>query len=249
MISFITPYLSGKRWLEMHLSSIRKFHPDDEIIICATDNSAKEIVKKYNGRYFNNNEEYYQAVEFMFSKSSNDTIVLSDNDTVLLSNIKYLADKLSKFEIIGVEEKIRNPIQKNWHRYAPGYMDMTFFMFSKAKFKSKIKDWPKIPSFEFSKPNLNNTEPHYSLCEIFPKHYYLLPYHITRYGLGNLVKDGNKQILYHQWYGSWEKRGSFMSEKNPEINPYPTWDELKSAERRFQTDYPNPDFSKIKRAL
>ncbi len=245
MISFVTPHLSGAKWLELHLSAIRKFHPNDEIIISATNNDDRKIVEKYGGRYFDNNTDYYQAVEFLFGEASNDIIVLSDCDTVLFSNVGYLAQKLDKFDFIGIEELIRHPIRDRWERYAPSYVDFTFFMFSREKFKSKIANWPKIPRFGFNNPNIVNTEGHYRLCEIFPKHYYLRPYNTKKYGLGNLIKDGEKQILYHQWYGSWEKRGAFMSETNIEENPYQSWAELKAAEEKFFNDYPNLDFSGV----
>ncbi len=245
MISFVTPYLSGIKWLELHLSSIRKFHPHDEIIISAPDNSAKELVEKYGGRYFANNTGYDQAIEFLFAAATNDSIFLSDSDTVLFANVDYLADKLAVFDLIGIEERIRQANKDRWFRYAPGYTDLSITLFSRANAKAKNPDWPKFPPFQPS-PNNQNNEDHYKFCELLPKHYYLRPYTTTKYGLGNLLKDGDKNIAWHQWFGSWEKRPKIVSEVDRDDKPYESMAELVGAENNFFQDYPLLDFSTAK---
>lgn len=248
-ISFVTPYLSGTTWLEFHLASIRKYHPDAEIIISAPDNSAKNIVEKYKGRYFDNNREYFQAIAFLFEAAANDIILLSDCDTVLFSNVDYLAAKLTEFDLVGIEERIKHAIKDRWFRYAPSYTDLTFVIFSKANARARIPTWPKFPEYDFNNRNLLNQEDHYRFCELMSKHYYLRPYTTTKYGVGNLIKDGERNILWHQWFGSWEKRPNFISEREREDSPYRNMAELIAAEQRFLNDYPQLDFSSVKQAF
>jgi hypothetical protein len=247
-ISFVTPYLSGTKWLELHLSSIRKFHPHAEIVISAPDNSVKRMVEQFGGRYFANNTEYWQAVEFLFRTATHDTVVLCDCDTVLFSGVDHLVDKLADFDFICIEERIRHAGKNRWFRYAPGFVDWNFFMVSQDNARAKILSWPKLPSYTPSSNNQNNEE-HYATCQLLPKHYYLRPYTTTKYGLGNLIRDGDKNILWHQWFGSWEKRASFISEREREDNPYKNMSELIAAESRFLADYPQLDFSQIKKAF
>ena len=38
------------------------------------------------------------------------------------------------------------------------------------------------------------------------RHHYLQPFHAPRYGLGNLLKDGDAPVAWHQWYGSYRTR-------------------------------------------
>ena len=247
-ISFVSPYLSGTQWLELHLSSIRKFHPQAEIIISAPDNSVRKTVERFDGRYFDNNKEYFQSIAFLFETATYDTIILSDCDTLLFTNVDFLAEKLKEFDLVGIEEHVRHAIKDRWYRYAPGYTDLTFIIFSRSKAKAKNPYWPGFPPFT-PKPKKQNNEDHYAFCELLSRHYYLRPYTTQKYGLGNLIRDGKKNILWHQWFGSWEKRGSFISAKEREDNPYPNMKELKKAEARFFIDYPNLDFSNLNTAF
>jgi|SRR3989344_2219015 len=246
-ISFVTPYLSGTKWLELHLATIRKFHPQAEIVISAPDESARKIVERFGGRYFANNKGYLQAIAFLFEEAKNDHIILSDCDTLFFANIDYLVEKLKKFDLIGIEERIKHPIKNRWYRYAPGYTDLTIIVFSRSKAKKNISTWPFFPEFSPSPKNQNN-EDHYAFCELLTKHYYLRPFTTDKYGLGNLIRDGGRNIAWHQWFGSWEKRASFISEKPRDDNPYPNMEELKKAEERFFADYPSLDFSSLKPA-
>ncbi|KKQ94558.1 hypothetical protein A2865_04690 [Candidatus Woesebacteria bacterium RIFCSPHIGHO2_01_FULL_39_17] len=247
-ISFVTPYLSGTKWLELHLASIRKFHLHADIVISAPDESARKIVERFGGRYFDNNRDYFQAIAFLFETAKHDTIVLSDCDTVLFAKIDYLAAKLKDFDLVGIEERIRHATKDRWFRFAPGYTDLTFIIFSRAKARANNPSWPHFPPFTPTPKNQNN-EDHYTFCELMSKHYYLRPYTTTKYGLGNLIRDGDKNILWHQWFGSWEKRASFISEREREDNPYKNMAELIAAESRFLADYPQLDFSQVKKAF
>ena len=249
MISFITPFLSGKRMLETHLSSIREFHPNDEILISAMDDSGKDISAKYNAVYSIDNLDYYNAVWSMVDKASNDTLLICDHDTVFFNNVQYLADKLSNYDLISIEERIRNPYTNTWERFAPGYADMSFFMVSNSNVKSKVPEWPGYPPFDFNKPDNQNMEPHYGLCDALSKHYYLKPFHIDKYKLGNLIRDGNKEICWHQWFGSYDKRGTFFSDKPGAMTPYDTLQDLIDTENLFLDDYPNIEFSEAKPVL
>ncbi len=248
-LSFLTAYLSGLTLLELHLAAIRKYHPDAEIIISAVDDSARKLVEKYRGRYFIDNLEQLPAVAALLSRASHDVIVINDHDTVLFNNVNFLADKLAKFDVVGIEERLKHPTKDRWFRYAPGYTGLSFFMFSRAKARIRIPNWPKFFDLEFDNPHNQNNEPHYYICELLTKHYYLRPYSTEKYGLGNLLKDGDKNILWHQWFGSWEKRGAFISERDREDNPYRNMAELRAAEARFIQDYPQLDFRRAKPAF
>ena len=70
-------------------------------------------------------------------------------------------------------------------------------------------------------------------------HHYLKPFHAARYGLGNLLKDGEAPVLWHQWYGSYRTRlGELPAEA-------PLQSIVEAGEQAFLADYPNLDLSRL----
>jgi hypothetical protein len=87
------------------------------------------------------------------------------------------------------------------------------------------------------------SEFHYGICEKLKRHKYLRPYHTSEYGLGNLLKDGERPVLWHQWYGSYRKRLA-GSEHEPTVRGNDeTIAMVHTAQEKFLRDYPNLDFS------
>lgn len=254
-ISFLTPYWNGDDMMRIHLTSIRKFFPDAPILISKlntgldeNEETAKlELLKQEFGiQYWIDNAYYVEAMKHLYEKVETDLVCILDHDVVLLDDIHYLVNGIGKeWDLVGIEEKIHHPWADTWMRFAPGNMDMTFMIFDLKDFVAKY-GYEGI-AFTGDRTGHKSQEYHYGLCERLPRHKYLLPYHTEKYGLGNLLKDGDKNVVWHQWYGSYQKRNV----DNPRLDRVAMFggkEYLQKAERAFLSDYPNLDFNNIRSA-
>lgn len=246
--SVLTPYLSGSYMLQLHLDSFRKFHPNAEILISAFNDEAQDLAEVYGAKYVAEPLRYFDAVKAMISRATNDIVVICDHDTVLLNSLDKYVDMLAsdKVDLVSIEENIKHPWADTWMRYAPGFTDMTFFMYDKRKIPSK---WPEFDHRECHRlyPSHTTHEGHYGLCRALQRHFYLRPWHTDKYGMGNLLKDGETDVLWHQWYGSYRVRP--ITEKGDRVYKYGGKEYLKKAEEAFLADYPDKlEFNNIRPA-
>ena len=237
-ISFLTPFLNGNDMMRIHLSSIRKYFPDSPILIMSMHNDGMDDFKKeFNIEYWVDPGKWYvDAMKDLYEKCKTDLICISDHDIVLLDDIHYLIDGVGKeWDLVGIEERIHHPWADTWMRYAPGYMDMTFMIFNLKEFKDKFG----IDKIKFDGDDDGHTthEYHYGICQRLSRHKYLLPYHTEKYGMGNLIKDGDKNILWHQWYGSYRVRP--ITAESDRVYHFGGKGYLEKAEAEFLKDYPN----------
>jgi hypothetical protein len=173
---------------------------------------------------------------------------------VLLSDPTHYLEGLveGRWDLVGIEERIREtpdtdwrriaPQYNGWMRFAPGVMDATFLMFNLREFLRKwglrgIKGRPPRGSLE--------CEYHYGICEKLKRHKYLLPYHTRKYGWGNLIKDGETPVLWHQWYGSYRARIGGTQFEPTLRGTNETIAIVQRGEEAFLADYPNLDFSNL----
>ena len=69
----------------------------------------------------------------------------------------------------------------------------------------------------------------YGIGQRLTRHHYLRPYHAHKYGLGNLLKDGETPVAWHQWYGSYRTRLREATD---------TYSIAMAGERAFLADFP-----------
>ncbi len=255
MISFLTPYWSGREMMRVHLRSFRAFFPTAPILISKKGGDREEMEDHrttFGVRYWMEDCNYMDALLRLLSRCESDYVCITDHDTVLLGDPAPLLEGLARgrWDLVGIEERIRDhpaidrsrlcPEYKGWMRLAPGYMDATFLMFNLRSF---LRRWG-LKGVQANQPCPADYEFHYGICEKLTQHKYLLPFHTQRYGIGNVLKDGDAVVLWHQWYGAYRARL-----RGPEADVHPGTDYLaavvSAGEEAFLDDYPALDLSNL----
>jgi len=260
-LSFVTPYLVGTEMMSLHLESIRRFYPDAPILVSTKAGSPMEM-EDYRSRF---GIDYWieeccwdAAFGRLLRRCETEYVCVLDHDAILLSSLDPLLDGLmdNRHDLVGVEERVRVPdhIWKElwapaggWLRFAPGYMDATILIFNLRMFLRRWGLQGIRPSAAL--PPGYPAEPHYGLCERLRRHHYLRPYHARRYGLGNLLKNGETNVAWHSWYGSHRRRALGSSARSPGVpRDQVVRRVVEDAERAFLEDYPNLDLAQLEPA-
>lgn len=250
MISFVTPYWSGREMMRIHLASIRRFHPTAPILISKRGGDVEEMEsyrREFGVRYWLEECEFPEADVRLLQRCETEYVCLLDHDTVLLagldSYLRGLAD--GHYDLVGVEERVRlpeglagaqSPGMRGWLRFAPGCVAANFILFNLREFEARwgLRGiWGRRPS-----GNLHH-EFYYGIGQKLPRHHLLLPFHARRYGIGNLLADNGVPVVWHQWYGSYRTR---LAGAANERMVYPV---VEAGERAFIADYPEPDFATL----
>ncbi len=231
--------------MKVHLESIRRFYPAAPIMISKRGGGLDEMEyyrRTFSVQYQLEECTYVDALLRLVERCPTEYVCILDHDTVLLSSLDQLLNGLAEghYDLVGVEERIRLPdmIWKTmwpetdgWLRLAPGYMDATFLMFNLECFLCK---WGLRGLVGKGNGGAATNEFHYGVCEKLNRHRYLQPFHLPKYGIGNLLKDGETAVLWHQWYGSYRTR-LLSTETAFSIS--------EDGERAFLNDYPQLDVS------
>jgi hypothetical protein len=243
MISFVTPYWCGRELMRIHLASIRRFYPQAPILISKKDEGAKEDVEEMEAhraefgiRYWVEDYGYLGALLRLLKRCETEYVCICDHDTVLLSSLDLLLQGLveGRYELVGMEERLRVPDRDEWMRFALGWMDCNFMMFNLRQF---LRTWGLRGIKGKRAPGVFDWEETYGICQKLKRHKYLLPFHARKYGCATLLKDGETPIVWHLWYGSYQKRQ--LDNLRPDIPGH----EVAAAERAFLADYPDLDLS------
>lgn len=254
LISFLTPYWSGAEMMNIHLASIRKFHPTASILVSKRGGDPEEMEAyrtEFGIRYWLEECTYRDALLRLLDRCETEYVCLIDHDTVLFCSLEPFLNDLGygRYDLVGIEERIRNPSDfdwtrfgppfNGWWRFAPGSTDATFLLFNWREFKAK---WGLRGVKGKRQPGAWNYECHYGICQKLKHHKYLLPYHTRKYGGGNLIKDGDTTVLWHQWCGTYR---AWAPESGTGMAPGSREDLmlLQGAELAFRADYPNLDLS------
>jgi len=257
MISFLTPYWSGREMMRIHLASIRRFYPTAPILVSKKGEGREEMEAhrdEFGIRYWIEECEYVDALLRLLQRCETDYVCIMDHDAVLLSNPDHLLQGLAQglWNLVGIEERIREPAwldwqrlepeSNGWFRFAPGRMDATFLMFNWREFRDR---WKLRGIRGEPRKNAINFEYHHGICDKLSRHKYLRPFHTSKYGFGNLLKDGDAAILWHQWMGSYRTR--LVLRKNEASNSFrgETMAAVEHGERAFLADYPALDLGGI----
>lgn len=247
-ISFLTPYWSGAAMMRIHLASIRRFHPDAPILVSKRDQDDGEMEsyrREFGVQYWIEDCGYTNAYLRLLQRCRTRFACVLDHDTVLLSSIDTLVNRIAdgRAGLVGIEERIRLPQRiapeawpgsDGWLRYAPGCTASNFLIFDWQAFAAR---WGLRGIFGTPRPGARHFDFDYGIGQRLSPHHYLEPFHAARYGVGNLLKDGEAPVLWHQWYGSYRTR----------LGDVPAQTALHSiaeaGEQAFLADYPNLDFS------
>jgi hypothetical protein len=257
MISFLTPYWSGSEMMEIHLRSIRRFYPGAPILVSKRGGGDEEMEgyrRRFGIEYWLDECSYLDAYFRLLQRCGTEYACVIDHDAVLLASLDGLLGGLTGglYDLVGVEERVREPPGVDWNRlrpafrgwlrFAPGSAASNFILFNLREFRAKwglrgvIGKRPKeTKDFEF----------YYGIGQKLSRHKYLLPYHSRRYGFGNLLKDGDTAVVWHQWYGAYRGRlvGSEPGAYEPGVAD--TYAVVEIGERAFIADYPDLNFSDL----
>ena len=121
-------------------------------------------------------------------------------------------------------------------------MASNFILFNWREFK---KRWGLRGVLGVRGKGVKDDEFDYGIGQKLARHKYLRPFHVRNYGLGNLLKDGDMPILWHQWYGSYRTRfvpGAAYPDRSM------MFADVQRGERAFVTDFPDLNLSDPKPA-
>jgi hypothetical protein len=262
MISFVTPYWNGQEMMRLHLASVRRFHPSAPILVSKTGGGRTEMEeyrRRFGIEYWLEECDYVEALLRLLMRCRTEYVCVMDHDTVLLSSVQPWIDGIAaeEFQLVGVEERIREPPAfewqrfapqyNGWMRFAPGLMDATFLLFNLRQFLDRhglagVRGRRPVGAWDY--------EYHYGICQKLPRHRYLRPYHTARYGTGNLIVDDatGVHVLWHQWYGSHRLRLE-AGQTDFYIPARAVTAALASqGETAFLTDFPDLDMQELKPA-
>jgi hypothetical protein len=217
-LSFVTPYAGGREFMTIHLRSIRQFHPTAPILVSKKGGGRDEMEahrEAFGLEYWLEECTYLDALLRLLKRCETEFVCVLDHDTVLLSTLDSYVEGLraNRYDLVGVEERIREPAGAPWQRYAPefdgwfrlapGHVDFSLVMFNLHQF---VAQWG-LRGIVGGRPRATKDyEFIYGVSQHLARHKYLLPYHTGRYGLGNLLVDGDARVAWHQWYASYQSR-------------------------------------------
>ena len=259
-VSFLTPYWSGREMMRIHLASIRRFHPAAPILVSkrgGDDGEMEACRGEFGIRYWLEDCEYMDAYLRLLERCETRYACIVDHDTVMLASLDPFLKGLSEgcYDLVGIEERIRLPgyvdmepwpESNGWLRFAPGCTASNFIVFDWQAFKER---WGLRGILGKRPPGTRHFDFDYGIGQRLPRHHYLIPFHARKYGIGNLLKDGDTPILWHQWYGSYRTRlpagattRAIPASGSDERTVYPV---AEAGERAFVADYPDLDFTKL----
>ncbi len=251
-ISFLTPYWSGEEMMRIHLASVRRFHPHAPILVSKRGGGLEEMERhrrEFGIAYWIEECGYMDAYLRLLERCETEYVCILDHDTVLLTALDGLRDAIAadSYDLVGIEERIRMPSgvpdipsppeSNGWMRFAPGCTASNFILFNWRRFKAR---WGLRGVIAARTDGAKDYEFDYGIGQKLPRHKYLLPYHAPRYGLGNLLRDGDTAILWHQWYGSYRTRLQPGAAHPDESHLYSG---AERGELAFVADYPVLDLS------
>lgn len=253
-LSFLTPYWSGREMMRIHLASIRRFHPAAPILVSKRgggDDHMNAFRREFAVQFWLEDCEYMDAYLRLLERCQTRYVCILDHDAVLLAGLGPFLDGLDeqRYDLVGIEERIRLPggvrsgawpESNGWLRFAPGCVASNFVVFDWQAFKER---WGLRGILGARSPGTLHFDFDYGIGQKLPRHHYLRPYHARKYGIGNLLMDGDTPTVWHQWYGSYRTRLVPSSESASEDGAvYPV---AEAGELAFIADYPALDLADL----
>jgi hypothetical protein len=247
MVTFLTPYWSGSEMMRIHLLSLRRFHPSAPILVSKRGGGRDELEalrREFGIEYWLEECSYTDAYLRLLERCPTAIACFIDHDAVLLSGLNGLIAGLAegRYDLVGIEERIRLPetvqaawgSNNGWLRFAPGQTASNFLLFDWHAFRSQ---WGLRGVFGQPTPGARHFDFDYGIGQRLRAHRYLRPFHASRYGMGNLLKDDGEPVLWHQWYGSYRTRLGANDVAERAI--------AEAGEKAFIVDYPNLEFGSV----
>lgn len=256
-LAFLTPYWSGEAMMRVHLASIRRFYASAPILVSKRGGGREEMERyaaEFGVRHWLEECSYLDAHLRLLDRCPSEFVCILDHDAVLLASLDPLLTGLERgeYDLAGVEERIREapgaPSRaklRGWLRYAPGCVASNFLLFNWRTFEARFGLRGVIGTRMLG---MHHFEFDYGIGQRLPRHHYLRPYHTIKYGLGNLLMDGETPLAWHQWYGSFRTR---LAGEEPEAAGSRidgTAGAAERGERAFLEDYPDLNLSGLTQA-
>jgi hypothetical protein len=215
-LSFVTPYWSGAEMMRVHLSSIRTFHSIAPILVSKRGGGRDEMESyraEFGVQYWLEDYDYPDALLRLLERCDTEYVCIIEHDTALLSSLDSLLAGLrdGRWDLVGMEERVRDspeiasaaPSINGWWRFAPGQAAGPLLMFNWHEFRRRwglagVRGHRSYGAWEY--------EYDHGIGQKLTRHKYLMPFYTARYGIGNVLKDGDTAVLWHQWYGSYRTR-------------------------------------------
>lgn len=254
-LAFLTPYWSGEEMMRIHLASIRQFHPEARIIVSKKGGGREEMERwrgEFGVEYRLEECSYIDAYLRLLDRCDTRFVCFLDHDAVLLSGLDPYVKAIAagEYDLLGVEEVIREAPGVEWQatraehggwlRYAPGCVASNVILFDWHAFRAKHGLKGILGT---RRPGMHHFEFDYGIGQRLPRHKYLRPYHAKRYGLGNLLQDGDRPVAWHQWYGSHRTRLTGAATEAQRAQADGTAALAEAGERAFLHDHPTFDFA------
>jgi len=254
-ITFVTPYWNGREMMRIHLEAIRRFYPTAPILVSKKGGDRDEMEAHrtaFNVQYWMEECNYDIALLRLLERCRTSFVCILDHDAVLLSSLDpYVAGlRERRYDVVGVEERIREPPGIEWWRFADGYagwlrlapgsMDTNVMLFNWREFADR---WGLRGIAAKRHDEDKDQEFTHGIAQRLTRHKYWLPYHTSRYGLGNVLMDGDVPVVWHQWFGSYRERLSRTQQEGaiPGIAERVSF--VQRGEHEFMRDYPQLDLS------
>lgn len=244
MVSFLTPFWSGGDMMRRHLESVRRFHPSAPILVSKRGGDAalmSALREDFAIDYWMEDCGYTDAYLRLLQRCRTRFACVLDHDAILLDSLDPFVARLQRGEcdLVGVEERIRLPPgledlsgdDHGWLRFSPGDVASNFLMFDWQAFK---RTWGLCGVFGRPRAGARHFDFDYGIGQRLERHHYLRPFHVERYGIGTLLRDGRRDVVWHQWYGSYRTR---LDESSAMLR-----DLVEEGERRFLVDFPRLRF-------
>jgi hypothetical protein len=253
-VSFLTPYWSGREMMRIHLASIRRFHPAAPVLVSKRGGDDAEMDayrREFAVQAWIEDCEYMDAFLRLLERCQTRYACILDHDAVLLAGLGPYLEGLEeqRYDLVGIEERIRLPRSvgteawpesNGWLRFAPGCVASNFIVFDWQAFKAR---WGLRGVLGERRPGTLHFDFDYGIGQKLPRHHYLRPYHASKYGIGNLLKDGDAPVVWHQWYGSYRTRlAGAPASASEDAAVYPV---AEAGERALIADYPALDFADL----
>lgn len=252
-LTFLTPYWSGAEMMRIHLASIRRFHAADPILVSKRGGGEAEMEsyrQEFGVQYWLEDCSYMDSYLRLLERCETRYVCIMDHDAVLLASLEPYVRAIAagRYEVLGIEECIRLPPSvdaaswpgtEGWLRYAPGCIASNFILFDWQAFRAR---WGLKGILGQRIPGALHYDFDYGIGQRLSRHHYLRPYHARRYGIGNLLKDGEHAVAWHQWYGSYRTRLPQEMAEDPADDLARVSAAAEAGERAFLADYPNLDF-------
>lgn len=211
-ITFLVTYFAQPELLKICLDSIRKFYPNDKIIV--SQQKRDDPVDVGSARLIEHDMAdvvWAGVAKQLIEKCDTEIGIFIEHDAFLLRNIDEEINliKNGSFDLIGPEEV-------NHIRHSPGFISQNFFMLNVSKMKEigtekvYVRDIPKLKELQ-AEGKLQNIESGYGITQSFDNKM-LLPVTPSGYAFGTYY--GN--MAHHLWYGSYRKRDTWIDNVSPQ---------------------------------